>query len=198
MEAEVIKRFLPDLVKAVGDCVQITSDLCFSKGLITETTHTAVLKPGDTNPDKARTLILALRNRIERDTRCFKLFLNILDEVFPNGSDDSLLITMRKFCAEEARGVISNFQTQPIAQHIPSGSEFLPLAGHDQQVPPNIVKHLNDNSISPSGSSIIDISAHPIPSDFEVYKVGAQGCTVDFSTFATAHSKTLKPHVVLN
>lgn len=166
MEAKVIRHFFPGLVSAVGDCVQNLSDHCFAKRLISETTHTTVLKSGDTNNDKARTLLLALKKSSERDISCLKVFLNILEEVLPQGSDDPLLIAMRKYYADEAdSNTVSELQTsspgpqiaQPIQNSLDSAtdSEHPPVTGHYQQVLPN--DQLQDNISSSEPYSQVQV-----------------------------------------
>ena len=95
MEAEVIKRHIPELVTAISDCVQPVSDQCLAKGLIPDSVYNQVLESGGTSEDKARTLILAVKKSIERDSRCFELLLKVLEEMFPRRRNDSLLNRIR-------------------------------------------------------------------------------------------------------
>ena len=122
MAAKVVTSFLPDLVLAISDCVQPVSDQCLAKGLIPEPVYKRILESGGTSEDKARTLILAVKKSIERDIRCFELLVKILEENFPFGSDDSLLIKIKKEyeSGNTCRDVVS---TSPNKQILP-GSEF--------------------------------------------------------------------------
>ena len=55
MEADVIMKFLADLVNTTSDCVQAVSDQCLAKGLITESIYRRrILESGGTSEDKAR------------------------------------------------------------------------------------------------------------------------------------------------
>ena len=96
MAAEVITKFLADLVNATSDCVQAISDQCLAKGLITRSTYDRVLESGATSKDKARILILAVQGSIKTDGICFDMLLEILDEQLPPASKQKLLLEMRK------------------------------------------------------------------------------------------------------
>jgi hypothetical protein len=100
MEAEVIKSFLPDLVSAISDIVQPVSDQCLAKGLIPEPVYKRVLESGGTSEDKARTLVLAVKTSTETDSKCLKIFLNILDGQLPYGIKDKPLSKIRNEIAE--------------------------------------------------------------------------------------------------
>ena len=80
MEAKVIEIFLPDLVTAIGDCVQPVSDQCLAKELIPDSVYEAVLESKVINKDKARYLILAVINSIKTDSSLLEIFLSILDQ----------------------------------------------------------------------------------------------------------------------
>ena len=107
MEAEIITKFLPDLVTAISDCVQPVSDQCLAKGLIPDSVYKRVLESGGTSEDKARTLILAVKTSTETDSKCLEIFLNVLDEQLPYGIKDKPLskirneITVRTFTEAE-------------------------------------------------------------------------------------------------
>ena len=96
MAAEIIKQHIPELVTAINDIVQPVSDQCLAKGLIPDSVYKRILESGGTSEDKARTLILAVKTVTERDVRCFELFLNILNEKFPFGSEDPLLTKIKE------------------------------------------------------------------------------------------------------
>ena len=96
MEAEVIRSFLPDLVTAISDCVQLVSDQYLAKGLISDSVYKRVLESGGTSEDKARTLILAVKKSTETDSRCFEILLNILDQQLPHTIKEKLLSEIRK------------------------------------------------------------------------------------------------------
>ena len=102
MEAEVITSFLPKLVTAVSDCVQPVSDQCLAKGLIPDSVYRDILESRERNGNKARTLILAVKNSTETDSRCLEILLNILEEQLPYGIRDSLLSAIRKEVTEKA------------------------------------------------------------------------------------------------
>ena len=90
MEAKAIQKFFPDLISAVGTCVQNVSDCCFSESLIEETTHRKVLELASTDADKARILMVAVRESVARNPSCFGVFVSVLKKVLP-GVDDPLL-----------------------------------------------------------------------------------------------------------
>ena len=103
MEAEVIKQFLPDLVTAISDSVLSVADQCLAEGLITESTYKKVFESGGTSEDRARTLILAVKNSTETDPlRCFSLFLDILEGILPPVSKVALLTRMRNAISDKA------------------------------------------------------------------------------------------------
>ena len=96
MEAEIIKNFLPDLVTAISDSIQSVSDQCLAKGLIAKQVHERVFESGGTSKDRARTLLLAIQNSTETDSRCLEMFLSILDQELPHASREKLLSEIRK------------------------------------------------------------------------------------------------------
>ena len=98
----MITSFLPKLVTAISDCVQLVSDECLAKGLIPDSVYKRVLESGGTSEDKARTLILAVKKSTETDSRCLEILLNILEEQLPYGIRDSLLSAIRKEITEKA------------------------------------------------------------------------------------------------
>ena len=100
MEAEVIKRFLPDLVTAISDNVQSVSDQCLAKGLITKPVHERVLESGGTSKDRARTLLVAVQNSTETDSMCLEILLSILEQELPHASRVKLLSEIRKEVTE--------------------------------------------------------------------------------------------------
>ena len=102
MEAEVITKFLVDLVNATSDCVQAISDQCLAKGLITRSTYDRVLESWGTRKEKARSLVLAVQNSTETDGSCFDILLEILDEQLPPASKQKLLLEMSKERTERA------------------------------------------------------------------------------------------------
>ena len=102
MEAEVITKFLADLVNATSDCVQAVSDQCLAKGLITRATYSRVLESGGISEDKARTLILSVQKSTKMDSNCFNILVEILDEQLPPASKQKLLQEMRQEVADRA------------------------------------------------------------------------------------------------
>ena len=91
MEAKIIERFLPSLVTAVKDSVLSVSDQCLANGLIPGNVHEKVLEVTEwTSRDKARTLILAVKNTTESDSSSFDILLNILEKELPSASTDKL------------------------------------------------------------------------------------------------------------
>ena len=96
----MIKSFLPDLVTAINYCVLPVSDQCLAKGLIPDSVYKRVLESGGTSEDKARTLVLAVKTSTETDSKCFEIFLQILDEQLPYGIKDKLLSKIRNKIAE--------------------------------------------------------------------------------------------------
>ena len=107
MEASIIKSFLPDLVTSISDCVQPVSDQCLAKGLIPDSVYKRVLESGGTSDDKTRILVLAVMKSAETDSRCFWIFLDILEQVLPRGIKDALLSAMKKEITEQAKGSTS-------------------------------------------------------------------------------------------
>ena len=100
MEAEVLKSFLPNLVRAISDCVQPVSDQCLAKGLIPESVYKRVLESGGTGEDKARTLMLAVKTSTETDNKCLEILRDILKEQLPLASGNKLLSDISKALTE--------------------------------------------------------------------------------------------------
>ena len=100
-EAEVsLTKFLADLVNATSDCVQVISDLCLAKGLISGSTYRKVLESGGISGEKARLEPLRLNLGVQKSTKrgggCFDILLEILDEQLPPASKQKLLLEMRR------------------------------------------------------------------------------------------------------
>ena len=91
MEAKVIQRLFPELISAIGSCVQNASDHCFSQSLIGDATHRKVLESAGTDQDKARILMSAVRENVARDHTCFQKFITVLENILPQGVGDPLL-----------------------------------------------------------------------------------------------------------
>ena len=102
MESSILRRFLPDLVTAVSDCVHSVSDRCLAEGLIPESIYRRVLESGGTSEDKTRSLLLAVIKSTETDSRCLGILLNILEQVLPYGVRDKLLSVIKKELTEQA------------------------------------------------------------------------------------------------
>lgn len=112
MEANVVTRFLADLVNATSDCVQAISDQCLAKGLIAESTYRKVLESGGTSDDKARILIMGVQKSTKIDSACFDILLEILDEQLPPAIKQKLILEMRK---EREERVSSSLPLVPAA-----------------------------------------------------------------------------------
>ena len=102
MESSILRRFLPDLVTAISDCVHSVSDRCLAEGLIPDSTYRRVLESGGTSEDKTRSLLLAVIKSTETDSRCLGILLNILGQVLPYGVRDKLLLAIKKELIEQA------------------------------------------------------------------------------------------------
>ena len=121
MEAEVITSFIPELVAAVSDCVPSVSDQCLAKGLIPESSYRKVLELGGTSEEKTRNLILAVKKSTETDSRCFEMFLNILEQTLPYQTKGSLLSAMKKECSDSCRSVVPFATDSQFSDPITSG-----------------------------------------------------------------------------
>ena len=121
MEAEIIETFLPGLVTAISYNVQSVSDQCLAKGLITKPVHEIVLESGGTSKDRARTLLLAVQNSTETDSRCLEIFLSILDEVLPRASRVKLLSEIRKELTEKVNTCKAVVPSAQAIQQLPPG-----------------------------------------------------------------------------
>ena len=105
IEAKIITHNLPDLVTAVSDSVVPVSTACFAKGIIPKATYESVLQlAGGTNEVKTNKLLLAVIKSTETDNRrCFRLFLNVLDEVLPDAVKGAVLSAMRKEASDQVQ-----------------------------------------------------------------------------------------------
>ena len=121
MEAEIVNKFLPNLVTAISDNVQSVSDQCLAQGLITEYTYKKVLESGGTSEDRARTLILAMKNSTETDSRCLEILLGILDEKLPYTIKNKLLSEIRKEVTEKANTCRAVVPSAQAIQQLPPG-----------------------------------------------------------------------------
>ena len=85
-----------------------------------------MLESGGTSDDKAKTLLVAIKNRTENDSRCLEILLSILDQQLPHGIKDKLLSAIRKELTEKAnlcRAVV------PLSQN----SQLLPSGDHPKE-----------------------------------------------------------------
>ena len=121
MEAEVIEQFIPDLVTAVSDNVLSVSDQCLAKGLIAKQVHERLLESGGTSKDRARTLVKAVQNSTETDSRCLEIFLNILDQELPRASREKLLSDLRKEITAKANTCRAVVPSDQAIQQLPPG-----------------------------------------------------------------------------
>ena len=132
MAAEILTKFLADLVNATSDCVQAISDQCLAKGLITGSTYRRVLESGGTSEDKARTLILGVQKSTKTDGACFDILLEILDEQLPPASKQKLLLEMRKEHEERANSCLALVPAAHSAQQSTDPVD-MPLTAASQQ-----------------------------------------------------------------
>ena len=121
MEAKIIRYFLPDLVRAISDSILPVSTVCFAKGIIPKATYESVLQSGGTNEVKTNNLLLAVIKSTETDNRCFRLFLNVLDEVLPYAVKGTVLSAMRKEVSDQAQcmSVVSQGGNSQVASVTP-------------------------------------------------------------------------------
>lgn len=155
MEVKVIQQFFPDLISVVGTCVQNVSDHCFSKGLIEETTQRKIVELAGTDTERARTLILAVRASIARNSKSFTLFMNVLEKVLPS-VDEPLLNAMKTAvtsctsevidsqipslphsqiaCGLSDSKTLDTCQLQPSTSEPSSGSDFIGNGHYDQAI----------------------------------------------------------------
>ena len=131
MESSVLRRFLPDLVTAISDCVHSVSDRCLAEGLIPESIYRRVLESGGTSEDKTRSLLLAVIKSTETDSRCLGILLNniILEQVLPYSMRDKLLSVIKKELTEQVEC------TSVVAM------------GHNSQVVPGVTTPLTSGEI---------------------------------------------------
>ena len=95
---KVLTKFNPELTTAIYDCLQSVAEKCHSRGIVPDSVYTSVITTGgQTNKDKARVLLEAVKNSVAVDTTgsCFQLFLNVLDEELPFAIKDSLLLRLK-------------------------------------------------------------------------------------------------------
>ena len=121
MEAKVIQQFFPNLISAVGACVQNVSDHCLAEGLIEKTTQEKVLESAGTEAGKARILMCAVRDTITRNPTCFDVFINVLEEVLPR-VDYSLLKAMKAAMTSNISDVEESQIPSPLKSQITCGS----------------------------------------------------------------------------
>ena len=132
VEAAVIQRFIPILIKTVSDCVQPVSDQCFSKGLIPNSVYKRVLESRGTSEDKARTLILAVKKSFETDSNCLEIFLSALNEELSFVSGGKLLSEIRDEVLNQKKGELEAPDGGP-TQRAVAGTvcqAIVPISGH--------------------------------------------------------------------
>ena len=122
MEARVIKKFFPELVTAIGDCIHSVSDQCLAKGLLSDSTYRKILQSTGTNDDKARILLLSILSIIEGDHTCFDIFLSALNESLPLGSTNHILSAMKNEMSCKSKEIV------PLSQRMScQNKEMVPL-----------------------------------------------------------------------
>ena len=85
MAAQIITEYTQSLVGAFSECVLTVADYCLAKELITDDLYKEVLHSSDSNDDKARILLNAIKDAIAMKNDCFDTFIEILNlpELFP-------------------------------------------------------------------------------------------------------------------
>ena len=97
------------------------SDQCLAKGLIAKQVHERDFESGGTSKDRARTLLVAVQNSTETDSRCLEILLSILDEVLPCASRENLLSEIRKEVTEKANTCKAVVPSSQAIQQLPPG-----------------------------------------------------------------------------
>ena len=117
MEAELFQQLFSDLVPAIGTFVQKVSDYCFSHHLIDDSVQKKLQESlGTSDEDKARTLLMAVKETVKRNPTCIERFMNILELVLPQGGDDLLLKTMKSKLASTSQDKMQTQLSQPSIQ----------------------------------------------------------------------------------
>ena len=108
MEAKIIDRFTPELVKAICLCIQPVSDRCLAQGLISDSTRSHILELSIvTNEDKTRKLLEDVKKLIKINSVSFDIFLRILKEELPESGRAELLTAMRAELTNEQAAALA-------------------------------------------------------------------------------------------
>ena len=131
-ETKVLTKFTSKLVTAICDCVQSVAEKCHSRGIVPDSVYTSVITTGgQTNKDKARVLVEAVKNSVGVDTTgsCFQLFLNVLDEELPYAVKGSLLVPLK----EEVSKTSQECQSV-VPFHVRHSAQSMALITNDEMV----------------------------------------------------------------
>ena len=80
-----------------------------------------VLESGGTSEDRARTLVLAVKNCTETDSRCLDILLSILDQKLPHASREKLMSEIRKEVTEKVNTCTAVVPSSQAIQQLPPG-----------------------------------------------------------------------------
>ena len=122
-EINVIQKFTPQLVRAVGSCsVLEVSDQFLAKELITDGVYKRILESSRSSDDKVRILLIAVKDAIRTDSSCFEMAMDIL-KAFPLCSEVILGIESeyKKFTSQgspNGKCTTSDDQARPRARHL--------------------------------------------------------------------------------
>lgn len=97
-EVAILRKFTTELITAISDCIKTMSDLCYTNALIFASEQKEIDESSIGSGDKARKLLVVLRQRIElseNSSALFQRFLLVLGITLPVRSRDKLVSEMR-------------------------------------------------------------------------------------------------------
>ena len=81
MADQILTRFTPELVAAIGGNIRDISDRFLARQLISNEVHEQVLESTATSADQARTLLEAIKDAVAIDQTIFEIMMEVLREV---------------------------------------------------------------------------------------------------------------------
>ena len=119
MEARIIEKFTQKLVPAICDCIRPVATACMANGLIHGDTCDDILGSTDSNKEKTRRLVEAVRNCTEVDDLSFGVFLDTMESQLPKRRKATLLLAMRRELAKAEQAQTVDGQTNECKDLLP-------------------------------------------------------------------------------
>ena len=150
MEAKIIEKFTPTLVRAIYGCVPSVAHECMAKGLIPSRIYDDIILGSSavTGMDNAGKLLNAVKHCIEIDSiLSFEIFLGILEKELPERSRTKLLTDMKtELAREQGQATPAINESTALMPAFNTGHEAMAPMHHGQLLLPRRSHEISDVS----------------------------------------------------